>query len=101
MQEGAHASLDIYLYGSRVWVDAVAADNKFASDYAKNQPWRDDISETYLVWFATRYSEFKFTEEALADWRCYMSNRFTVFEDISCKPGMMYPWPDCVPLAYP
>ena len=66
------------------WKAAVVNDNKFASNLARDYPARMDIAETYLVWFATRYAPEQFTEEALADWECYMENRFKVFDDFSC-----------------
>jgi len=84
VHEGAHTSLDGRIYGTEEWEDAVDGDNKFSSNYAKDHPGREDIAETYLVWFATRYAPEQFTEEALADWECYMGNRFRVFDDFSC-----------------
>ena len=38
IHEAAHTSLDSYIYGTKEWNDAVAADNKFISDYARDNP---------------------------------------------------------------
>jgi len=84
VHEGSHTSLDGRLYSSDEWITAVDDDDKFSSNYARDHPKREDIAETYLVWFATRYAPEQFTEEALADWECYMENRFRVFDDLSC-----------------
>ena len=61
IHESSHTSIDFYLYGTEMWNKAVSADNKFISDYAKDNPEREDIAETYLVWFATRYRKETFT----------------------------------------
>ena len=55
VHEAAHTSLDGRIYDTDEWYDAVTADGKFISDYAREFPEREDIAETYLVWFATRY----------------------------------------------
>ena len=54
IHEAAHTSLDKRLYNTAKWNAAVAADGKYISNYARSFPWREDIAETYLVWFATR-----------------------------------------------
>ena len=72
IHEGCHTSMDYRLYGTEQWESAQAADNKFSSNYARDHPGREDVAETYLVWFATKYARETFTEEALADWECYM-----------------------------
>jgi len=38
IHEGAHTSIDGYLYNTPEWNAAVAADNKFASNYARDHP---------------------------------------------------------------
>ena len=76
MHEAAHTSLDPCLYGTDEWNTAVEADNKFVSDYARDNPQREDIAESYLVWFATRYKQDQFTAQELSDWEAQQGNRF-------------------------
>ena len=40
----------------------------YISNYARDNPWREDIAETYVVWFATRYSPETFTDAELEEW---------------------------------
>ena len=63
--EATHVSLDNRLYGTADWDKAVADDGKYVSDHARDNPGTEDIAETYLVWFSTRYSPDTFTEEEL------------------------------------
>jgi len=95
MHEASHTSLDGHLYGTTQWKEAVEADGKFSSNYARDNPNREDIAETYLVWFATKYARETFSESDLKDWECFMENRFEVFEEISCQQGLMSPWQEC------
>ena len=56
VHEASHTSLDGRLYSSDEWITAVDDDDKFSSNYARDHLTREDIAETYLVWFATRYA---------------------------------------------
>lgn len=92
IHESTHTSLDSYLYGTTEWNDAVAADGIFISDYARDNPQREDASETSLVWFATRYTPESFSDEELLSWEANMGNRFKVFDEL-CEE--MSPYEDC------
>jgi len=65
IHEAAHTSMDSHLYGTQEWNDAVEADGKYISNYAKAHPLREDIAESYLVWFATRCRQSTFTSDQL------------------------------------
>jgi len=62
MHEGAHASLDSYLYNDE-WYKAAESDNNYISTYAKNNPRREDISETILLYFAVAYTKKRLSDE--------------------------------------
>ena len=66
IHEAVHASIDQLLYGTDAWKEAVAADGKYISDYARRLPDIEDIAATYLVWFATRFRKETFTKAQLA-----------------------------------
>ena len=68
IHEAVHTSLDPCIYGSEEWNAAVAADNFFISDYARDFPEREDIAESWLVWFATRDRSDTFTAQELTQW---------------------------------
>lgn len=69
IHEAAHASHQ-GLMVTEEWKEAVEKDNKFVSGYAMEHPLREDISETFVLWFGTRYAPDEFTEEELAIWEC-------------------------------
>ena len=54
--EGAHTSLDADLATSPGWVAAQEADPAFISDYARDNPQREDVAETIVSWLAVRYA---------------------------------------------
>lgn len=95
IHEGAHTSIDGHVYGTEMWKNAVEADGKYISNYARDHPYREDIAETYLVWFATRCSKETFTTEKLAEWEREMGARFGVFDEISLKEDNMSPYTNC------
>ena len=54
--EGAHTSLDADLASSAGWLAAQDADPTFVSDYAQENPTREDVAETIVPWLAVRYA---------------------------------------------
>ena len=66
IHEAAHTSLDTHLYRTQQWEEAVAADGRFISDYARDFPTREDIAESYVVWMATRYAKSAFKQGEIA-----------------------------------
>ena len=56
VHEGAHTSLDADLATSPGWVAAQDADPTFVSDYARDNPQREDVAETIVPWLAVRYA---------------------------------------------
>ena len=57
LHEGAHTSLDPHHKDSEEWLAAQAADGGFISVYARDFPNRDDLAETFPMWFAVRFRE--------------------------------------------
>ena len=54
--EGAHTSLDADLAASTGWMAAQAADPTSVSDYARDNPQREDVAETIVAWLAVRHA---------------------------------------------
>lgn len=50
--EASHASLDAGTYPQQAWLDAVAADPGFISTYARDNPTREDVAESFVPWLA-------------------------------------------------
>ena len=55
VHEAAHTSLDSYHAESGGWLDAQIADCEFISEYARDNPIREDIAESYLPYLAVTY----------------------------------------------
>ena len=53
--EASHTSLDRTHARNKDWLAAQKKDGKFISRYAKDNPFREDVAETYLLYFAYRY----------------------------------------------
>jgi hypothetical protein len=54
IHEGSHTSLDGRYADTDGWRAAQAEDDLFISDYARDNPTREDMAETFLFWFASR-----------------------------------------------
>lgn len=55
VHEASHTSLDADHATSSGWTAAQQADGNFISTYARDNPTREDIAETYLLYLAIRY----------------------------------------------
>lgn len=55
VHEAAHSSLDEYHSASKGWVNAQKLDPSFISTYALDNPTREDVAETFLLYLALRY----------------------------------------------
>jgi len=56
MHEGAHAALDDMMYNEE-WYTAATKDKNYISNYAQDNPEREDISETIVLYFAAEYTK--------------------------------------------
>lgn len=54
IHEGGHATLDKTFYGWKKWKLAVQKDGGFVSDYAEDNPNREDVAETVSTWVGTK-----------------------------------------------
>lgn len=55
VHEASHTSLDAKHAASSGWVSAQECDANFISTYARDNPTREDIAETFLLYMAIRY----------------------------------------------
>jgi hypothetical protein len=66
VHEAAHTSLDAAHAESAGWLTAQTQDPTFISTYARDNPTREDVAETFLTWLAVRYRSDRITTQ-LAD----------------------------------
>ena len=94
MHEAAHTSLDHRFYGNPEWVAAQEADNgNFFTSYGKEFPDREDVAETYLLWWALRKSTTKnpkiFTATNIKKLEDLVPNRLAYFDKLD-KEGTWF-----------
>ena len=96
MHEGAHSSLDPDHMDAPGWLHAQEADANFISTYARDNPNREDIAESYLPYFAVRYRPERistFTIQTILD---TIPNRMAYFDGLALD---MYPY-DAVSIVW-
>jgi len=76
LHEASHTSLDSYHSSSTDWIAAQIADNgNFISDYAKENPKREDVAETFPLCFAIKYKRDRLNDDIIRKIEKAISNR--------------------------
>ena len=65
IHEATHTSLDPVYTRHPDWVKAQKSDPTAISTYAKDHPNREDLAETFLLWFAIRHRRDRLTAEQI------------------------------------
>ena len=89
IHESCHTSLD-YLYSAdgTNWYKAAAADGTFISGYAEENPTREDIAESFLLYQAVRYRPCSLTFSDYTYVVNQIPNRIKYFDSLNLN---MYP----------
>lgn len=105
IHEAAHTSLDQAHAASPGWLAAQRQDPEFISNYARDNPAREDIAESYLPYFAVRHRPVRISPEMRETIVRTMPNRIAYFDaqilDLHpAVPGrpLALHWPDYDPL---
>ena len=80
--EASHTSLDRYHARNKDWIAAQKKDPEFISGYAKNNPRREDIAESYLLYFALRYKPERIDDKLKETIKKTMPNRIAYFDGL-------------------
>lgn len=88
VHEASHTSLDIDHSKSNEWKTAQKMDKIFISDYARDNPDREDIAESYLTYLAIRYRPERISDSLKAIIESAIPNRIKYFDNQSFE---MYP----------
>ena len=80
VHEASHTSLDAYHAASKGWLAAQKSDPEFISTYARDNPTREDVAETFLLWLALRYREERIDPEDAATIRKSIPARLKYFD---------------------
>ena len=114
IHEGAHVSLDLAHASGAGWRAAQRADDGvFVSEYARDNPDREDVAESILPYFAVRYRPDRLSDADRAAITYAIPNRLVYFDDagldmapytpstVAPVPGSLRSSPSTVPLLRP
>ena len=86
--EASYTSLDSYNSKDPDWLSAQLKNCKFISSYAKDNPGREDIAESYLPYLAVRYRPERISKSLKEKIEKAIPNRIRYFDN---KNFNMYP----------
>lgn len=81
VHEAAHTSLD-RRYNNEAWIAAQFQDPEFISVYARDYPDREDIAESFLLYFALRYRSDRISEDLKNTILTTIPHRIDFFDDL-------------------
>jgi len=84
IHESTHAEFDRQYYTSD-WSAAASADGEFISTYARDNPTREDHSETFLCWFVARYKRDRISASDYAKISATVPNRLAWYDGRNFK----------------
>lgn len=80
IHEAGHASLDARHESAPGWLAAQAADGEFISTYARDNPTREDVAESYLMYLAVRDTSGRVSESLKAQVSSVIPHRIAYFD---------------------
>lgn len=83
IHEAAHTSLDEYYGSANDWRRAQKKDGDFISDYARDNPDREDIAESFLLYFALRYKPERIDKTLKNTIQNTMAHRIAYFDSLT------------------
>lgn len=96
VHEGSHTSLDATHAAAPGWLAAQGADPTFISTYARDNPTREDIAESFLSYLAIRYRSGRISQTLAETISQTIPNRIAYFDSQSFA---MFPIPVDTPIA--
>lgn len=81
VHEASHTSLDATHANSSGWLNAQKNDPTFISTYARDNPLREDIAETFLLYLAVRHRSDRITGSLLETVTITIPNRIKYLDD--------------------
>lgn len=88
IHESSHTSLDAEHSASSGWIAAQESDGNFITEYAYENPVREDIAESFVLYMAIRYRSSRITDSIENTILETMPNRIFYFDDQTFN---MYP----------
>lgn len=85
VHEGTHTSMDPSYADSDEWKEAQYLDDNFISTYAKEFPNREDLAETYLLYFALKYRSDRLSSDLINTIEKTIPNRIHFFDQLKLE----------------
>lgn len=85
--ESVHTSLDDLYADSAAWQAAQTADGGYLTEYASEQPEREDLAETALYAWALQHYPDRISGADAAAWRTQVPNRLEFVASVLSAPG--------------
>lgn len=89
VHEAAHTSLDPYYADAAGWLAAQNNDPGFISTYARDNPDREDIAESFLVYIAVRFRANRISNDMAAVIEQTIPNRIEYFESLELDLALL------------
>lgn len=83
VHEAAHTSLDAEHAASAGWLASQTADINFISTYARDNPTREDVAESFLMYLAVKYRTDRISQDLENTINGTIPNRIKYFDDAS------------------
>jgi hypothetical protein len=80
--EACHTSLDAQHAKAAPWLDAQAKDGEFISTYARDNPDREDIAESFLPYLALRFKADRLSKDLMEKIGRTIPNRIKYFDSL-------------------
>lgn len=80
--EATHTAIDKFCINNPAWSYAQKQDAKWISNYAKDNPSREDVAESFLPYFALRYRRNAITDVTAQIIENVMPNRIVFFDNL-------------------
>jgi hypothetical protein len=88
VHEATHTSLDADHAAAPGWLAAVAADGEYISTYARDNPTREDVAESFLPYLAVRYRADRISQSLANTISQTIPHRMDYFDS---QPFNLYP----------
>ncbi len=88
VHEASHTSLDSAHASSAGWLAAQSADPDFISTYARDNPTREDVAESFLTWLAIRHRAARISVSLSNTIATTIPNRHAYFDQLNLE---LYP----------
>jgi hypothetical protein len=92
--EAAHTSYDAEHHAAAGWLAAQQADPAFISTYARDNPTREDVAESLLMWYALRHRSDRIDASVIGATEEAMPNRLSYFDALPFETGSSFPAAD-------